>query len=268
MNKFNCPVTGITTIVLCILFVTGSLLAQHKGTKEKPSQNSPFVLSISFNYVRPLPDLLVSNKGDPRSEDIYAGKTFGTDKGFGGTVSSLIRLGKRSNFYTLQSLAFNHLRSYDYLQNEATFDKGYADYNAWTFSAGLQYLFRVSNRTRLLAGVELNASMISGEADISLQSSALLLQYTFLSSFRLGYGIIVNREYMVSDVVGLGIGVKLQNLNAFNKNSYGTNEEMEFELRDEENPGLNFAGDKNFLFYTMSAGLNFHFGKSAPELNR
>jgi hypothetical protein len=253
--------------VVLVLAVNISF-AQQKGTRNRQNLNHSFILQFNLNYVKSIPDLLVWNKASARSEDIYAGKSFGADDGFGAIVISKIRIAKESKFYFTQSLSYNRIISYDYLKNEAIFDKGYADYNAFSLGAGFEYYFGLSEKVKVFGGAEINGSIINGESDVYLSSPGNIFQYTFTDSYRMGYGLHLGSEHMMNGNVGLSLSIRVQDLNAFIKNAEGNNEETEFTLRDYENPGLAFAGSKEFFFYTLSAGLNIHFGTGESNRKR
>jgi hypothetical protein len=71
---------------------------------------------------------------------------------------------------------------------------------------------------------------------------------------------MIGSEFIISSRFGVNIGAKLTNANALLRKSEGTNADKEFGLRDDDAPGMNFAGRKNFAFYSIVAGINYYFG--------
>jgi hypothetical protein len=128
----------------------------------------------------------------------------------------------------------------------------------------MEYNFTPAHRFKIYIAGEVNASMINGDLRVWFRNinnpPPTDSSYTIKNSFRMGAAIMIGSEFILNSKFGLNIGARLTNANLLMKNSSGTNADQEFDLRDEANPNLNFAGNKNFAFYTIMAGINFYFG--------
>jgi len=256
----------LTILLFTIISLNADLFAQKTEiNRYMVVRSTPkYTLQLNLHYNQSVLELSGTYNDDVRSKYIYTGETFGADKGFGGSAISKIALDTRGAFRFTQGLAFNRILSYTFGGKETIADQGKANYNTFTGALGMEYNFTPGHTFKIYAGSELNASIINGDAEIWLDSAGYGYQhrgdYKITNSFRMGLGICFGSEYLVDDKLGLNIGVKLVNLNMFLKDASGTNEDTEFQLRDADSPGLNFAGNKNFSFYTIMAGVNFYFG--------
>jgi len=50
------------------------------------------------------------------------------------------------------------------------------------------------------------------------------------------------------------------------KQSEGTNDDAEFQLRDDTANDLIFAGNKNFAFFSVNCGVSLYFGENGKML--
>jgi len=262
MNKLL--ILGI--LVFCFVFAQTDLLSQQKEiNKYMIVRSTPtYTFSININTNQSILELSGTYNDDVHSTDIYDGETFGADKGYGAHLISKISLGERGTFRFYQVLSYNRILSYAFGKKANLFDVGDATYNAFTGGLGMEYNFTPAHRFKMYIGSEINASMINGKTTIWFYDPTQQVQttkdYTINNSFRMGYGFNVGAEYLLNSSFGLHLGVRLVNLNAFIKSAKGTNSDSEFELRDDESPGLNFAGKKSFSFYSILGGVNFYFG--------
>ena len=264
MNNIFSKTSFFILIILCFL-TSGISFGQRTEIKRYMIiRTIPlYTLQVNINYNQSVLELSGTFNDDVRSQYIYDGETFGADKGYGGTIVSKISIGEGGYFRFNQTLAFNRILSYTFGDKDLA-DKGRANYNALTGSLGLEYNFTPAHRFKIYLGAEVNASMISGKTSIWIDNPGLGYQhigdYTIKNSFRMGYGVNAGSEYTINKDMGLNFGVRFLDLNAFIKKAEGTNSDTEFQLRDEEKQGLNFAGKKNFSFYSIFAGVNFYFG--------
>jgi len=248
-----------------IIFSNGSLISQDKKiSRYMIIRTAPsYTISFDINTNQSIFELSGTYNDDVHSTDILDGATFGADKGFGAHIISKINLSDKGNIRFFQVLAFNRILSYTFGTKENLFDKGKANYNAYTAGLGIEYNFTPKHKFKLYTGAELNASMINGTTTIWFYSTTeqpTTIDYKIKNSFRMGYGLNVGAEYLLNNSVGVNVGVRFVNLNVFIKSAKGTNLDTEFQLRDDDNPNLNFAGKKNFSFYSILAGVNFYFG--------
>jgi putative salt-induced outer membrane protein YdiY len=228
-------------------------------------RSSPsYTLQFNLDYNQAILELSGAYNDDYQSETVYAGESFGADKGYGLSAISKITLNEyRGTIRFTQSLTFNRILSYTFGDKTNIADNGYANYNCFTGGLGLEYNFTPAHMFKIYVGGELNASMINGDIRIwFLDRNGATEDYTVTNTFRMGYGFMMGSEYLINDKFGLNFGVRLLNTNAFLRKSEGTNDDNEFKLRDAAEPNLNFAGNntKNFCFYSMMFGVNFYFG--------
>jgi hypothetical protein len=223
-----------------------------------------FTLQINLNYNQSLLELNGTYNDDYQSENVFKGQTFGADKGYGGGIVSKIALSDRGAFRFTQSLTYNRLLSYTFGDKTTLADVGKATYNCFTGGLGFEYNFTPAHKFKIFFGAEVNASMINGNAKIwfenRLNPPPTDSSYKITNSFRMGYGLIIGSEYLISNNFGINVGAKLTNANAFLKQAEGNNNDTEFKLRDADDPNLKFAGKKSFSFYSITAGVNFYFG--------
>lgn len=253
--------------VIIVLFIGSVIFGQTTEIKRYMIVRSApkFTLQINLNYNQSLLELNGTYNDDYQSENVFTGQTFGADKGFGGSVISKIALDQRGSFRFTQSLAYNRLLSYTFGAKTTVADNGKATYNCFTGGLGMEYNFTPAHRFKIYFGAELNASMINGDAKVWFENRGTIggpsdSSYKITNSFRMGYGLLIGSEYLLSNDFGINIGAKLTNANTFLKKSEGSNSDTEFKLRDADDPNLKFAGKKNFSFYTITAGINFYFG--------
>jgi len=245
------------------------LAAQLIFSQESENYNyviSPYSIQLNLCLNNSLMEL--SGSGSI-SENIYNGKTFGAGKGFGAAVISKISFGRKSSFRFNQSVSYNRILSYDF--DKTQYDIGEAYYNAFTLALGTEYNFSPARRYIFFIGAELNAGLINGHSKIWFERRGHPLgdsvaKYEFNSSIRMGYGLIFGAEYLINNQFSINTGIKFQNLNAFIKQSEGTNENAEFQIRDEDSPGLIFAGNKNFALMSYCLGLSLNFGSNSRNL--
>jgi hypothetical protein len=253
-------------IIFLFVFFAGITFGQRTELKRYMIIRTvpSYTLLFNLNYNQSVLELSGTFNDDVRSQYIYDGQTFGADKGYGAAIVSKISIDERSLFRFNQSVAFNRLLSYTFGDKELA-DHGKANYNAFTGSLGLEYNFTPSHRFKIYLGGELNASMINGDMTIWFERRGNPLgdstaSYSISNSIRMGYGFNAGSEYTINKDLGLNFGVKFLNLNAFLRKAEGSNDDAEFKLRDDDNPGLRFAGKKNFSFYSIFAGVNLYFG--------
>ncbi|HJY64329.1 MAG TPA: hypothetical protein VJ455_09250, partial [Ignavibacteria bacterium] len=225
-----------------------------------------YSLLLNLCYNSSLLELSGSNS---ISENIYEGKTFGAGTGFGATVISKIPLGSKSDFVFSQALSFNRMLSYDFGKEQ--YDIGEANYNAISLSVGFEYNFTPRKKYNIYGGAEMNANLIDGNSKIWFQRIGHPLgdsvaSYNFNSSFRIGYGLNFGADYKVNNKFGFNLGFRFLNLNAFLKQSEGTNDDAEFQLRDDTANDLIFAGNKNFAFFSVNCGVSLYFGENGKML--
>lgn len=254
-------------ILLLMMGYSSSIFTQHTEIKRYMIvRSSPrYTLQFNIDYNQSILELSGAYNDDYQSETVYDGESFGADKGYGLSALSKIVLNNHGGVRFTQSLTYNRILSYTFGDKTNIADNGRANYNCYTGGLGMEYNFTPAHMFKIYVGAELNASMINGSIKVWFENRGGIPydeSYTVSNSFRMGYGLMMGSEYLVTEKFGLNFGVRLLNTNAFLRKSEGTNADTEFKLRDAANPNLKFAGNstKNFCFYSLMAGVNFYFG--------
>lgn len=222
-----------------------------------------YTIQLDVDYNQSFLELSGAYNDDYQSRNVFDGETFGADKGYGGSLISKIALNERGSVRFIQSLTYNRILAYTFGDKTNIADDGYANYNCYTGGLGIEYNFTPRHKFKMYFSGELNASMINGSLRIWFYNPPIPTSdtnYKVTNSFRIGFGLSLGSEYLISEKFGLNLGARLINANLFLKQAEGTNADKEFKLRDAKSPGLNFAGTKNFSFFTIFVGINFYFG--------
>ncbi len=263
--KKNYHITLLTA--LAFITIASGIFAQNTEIKRYMIVRSTpsYTLNFNLDYNQSVLELSGAYNDDYQSKSVYDGESFGADKGYGASILSKITLNERGSIRFTQSLSYNRILSYTFGDKPTVVDVGRANYNCFTGGLGLEYNFTPAHRFKIYMGAELNASMINGDVKVWFEvpgTGGYDESYKVTNSFRMGYGLIIGSEYLVNQSFGLNIGVRLLNANAFLKEAKGTNADTEFNLRDNADANLNFAGNnkKSFSFYSILAGINFYFG--------
>ena len=186
------------------------------------------------------------------------GQNFGVKNGFGFMVTGKIPLHKEGNIRLNITGAFNRFQS-DMFTSASPFGK--VSYNVMTFGVGIENSFNPTYKLKPYISGELQANFISGKADIKNTSTGTTRNVTIKNTFRIGYMIYSGIEYMLSNKVGLNLGLKLTNANQVLKQSSADSDPNEVSLRDKKvSDPLEFGGFKNFTFTTFYMGVNIYFG--------
>lgn len=262
--KYQRVIRQISFIIL-ILFSL-KLSAQETIVKKIMLVNSApsFIINVSGIYSVSMLELGGVYNSDFQSDLVKKGESFGTRGGYGVSVSSKIRLHKTSRLWFTQSLSYNNIKSYILSQSKTNSDNGKADYKCFTGSLGAEYNFLPNYSIKIFTGAEVNASLISGSMDVWNQIPGDPYNtdsYKILPSFRIGFALTAGTNYMLSRSIGVNFTVKYNCLNALLRSAEGNNSDKEFRLRDgNSSNGLLFSGNKQFSFFSVSAGLSLYFG--------
>lgn len=268
INSLNKQLNTVLLAAMIMIICSGTAYSQRTEIKRYMIVRSTpsYTLQFNIDYNQSLLELSGAYNDDYQSEVVYDGESFGADKGYGASVLSKIILNERGSIRFTQSLTFNRLLSYTFGTKETVADNGRANYNCFTGGLGFEFNFTPAHRFKIYMGTELNASLINGDVKIWFENRGIGTpyneEYKVTNTFRMGYGIILGSEYLIHDGLGLNLSARLLNVNALLKDSKGTNNDTEFQLRDKADPNLKFAGNrnKNFSFYSIMAGINFYFG--------
>jgi len=266
--------------VICVFTLFSTAFAQDNNNNSQNTtlkkyvviRNSPsFTLLVNLNYSQSALELAGTFNGDFRSEQFMNGETFGAGKGVGGNITGKYSLGDKGNWRALFSLSFNHIQTYLFGSKPTLADQGESSFNAFSFGLGLEDNFTPNHNFKIYAAFELIASMINGKAKMWVHIPPESYNYTynvkFKNSFRVGYTFGGGTEYMLNENIGLNISAWFSHLNLIGKqtaditNTPAANETIEISLPDgSSKTSALFAGDKNFAFFTIQAGVCFYWG--------
>lgn len=267
--RYQTFIRPISFIVLILL--SSELSAQETIIKKIMLVNSApsFIINVNGIFSVSMMELGGAYNSDFQSDLVKKGETFGTRSGFGASVYSKIRIHKNSRLWITQSLSFNNIKSYLLSQSKTNSDNGKAEFKCFTGGLGAEYNFLPKYSIKVFAGAEMNASIISGSMDVWTQIPGDPYNtetYKILPSFRIGFAFTAGTYYMLSRSFGFNLTAKYNCLNAFLRNAKGNDSDKEFELRDGNSPdGLLFSGNKQFSFFSLSAGLAYYFGVSQKK---
>ncbi len=193
------------------------------------------------------------------SADFSGGKNFGVKNGYGIMLIGKIPLHKAGNVRLNVSANFNRFKS-SFLAESSNF--GDVSYNVLAFGVGIENSFNPSFRLKPYIAGELQANLISGEANIKSTTTTNTRTVKITNSFRIGYMIYGGLEYMFSNQVGVNFGIKLTNSNQVLKETKESSNPDEVSLRDKKDDTgeIEFGGFKNFIFTSFYMGMNFYFG--------
>ena len=215
-------------------------------------------LSLNFNYHIGHLDLAGNENTVFRKLDFENGATFGTRYGYGGSLTGKFALHKEGN------LRLNVTASYQSFLSNFIISKspeGKVNYNIMSGALGIENNFNPDKKIKPYVGVDFIVSMIKGEATLQTDTADFVL--TIKNSVRFGAALNLGFEYAFSNQVGVNIGYKLTYANLIGKKSKASSSANETYLNDEKisaSEVIPYAGWKQFVYSTFTAGLNFYFG--------
>jgi opacity protein-like surface antigen len=234
---------------------TGAKLKNFYKIKSPPY----FTLQISAGPNLGMAELSSNYSSNFDAEQFEDGQNFGVKSGFGFMVIGKFSLHKQGNVRLNASTGYNRFQS-DFFTKESPYGK--VGYNVLSVGIGLENSFSPSFRLKPYIAGEIQANMISGQASINDLQAGTSRDVTITNSFRIGYMIYSGVEYMLSDRMGLNLGLKVTNANQVLKSSTADTNPNEVSLRDKKviNGPLEFGGFKNFTYTTLFFGVNFYMG--------
>jgi len=215
-------------------------------------------LSLNFNYHIGHLDLAGNENTVFRKADFESGATFGTRYGYGGSLTGKFALHKQGN------LRLNVTASYQNFLSNFIISKspeGKVNYNIMSGGLGFENNFNPDKKIKPYVGVDFIVSMIKGEATLQTDSTEFVLNIK--NSVRFGAALNLGFEYAFSNRVGVNIGYRLTYANLIGKKSKASSGISETYLNDEKLSAseiIPYAGWKQFVFSTFTAGINFYFG--------
>jgi hypothetical protein len=223
-------------------------------------------LELNGNYDFGIFELSANNNGDFSSSEFIKGENFGVRHGLGiyGAVkynlqeSGHIRLIINAGYRRFSS-KFNKLFTTQLIRD-------YANYNVFTFGAGVENSFTPSYRFKPVAGLSLIASVINGSAVLEEPDESNIKAVDIKSAFRLGLALYSGIEYLLNNRYGLNFGLRIVDANLWLKSSNVSDVPGEIYLNDARViPRIPFSGFRQFAWGEIYCGVNYYFGIHQKE---
>jgi len=207
---------------------------------------------------------LTSHNGGFSREDINTGKNFSVRNGFGFNITGKIPLNKKGTLWLDVVTGFDRFQSNLFAEND---QEGKVYYNSINGGVGLEYNFTATHKVKYFFGLTPLLSFISGHAEM-INPDNNRVNVNFKASARLGYQAFIGLEYAFNKNFGLNIGMRFTHANLLLKNTEepvedeeGTSPTSTVPLNDDATPDpIQFAGWKQFAYFTGSVGFSYFFG--------
>ena len=219
---------------------------------------SPVVtLQLSFNYNIGHLDLAANENTYFRAQDFIGGSNFGTRYGYGALLIGKISLHKEGNIRLNVTTGYNRFMSNFVI---AASPEGKVSYNVFSFGLGIENNFTPQKKVKPYVGLDLVASMISGSATLTTDSTDFNLKIK--NSMRYGISFTLGFEYAFNNYFGMNLGYRITHANLVGKKSTVSSNLSETTLNDDKVTGepILYAGWKQFLYSSFYAGFNYYFG--------
>jgi hypothetical protein len=221
-----------------------------------------FTLQINGNFNYGLGELALAYDPVFEADQLLTGQNFGVTTGFGGFVMGKFPLENSGNIRLTFTGAFNYFKNNNL--NSQVQTRGKVSYNVASIGAGIENSFTPSYKVKPYIAVSLMANLIWGEANNIVNPDSSTSNFNFKKTFRIGYIISSGIEFLISNRIGLNIGLSLVDANRLLKSSKTSDNPNEFTLRDKKDtdntPALPLSGYKQFLYTTFYLGVNLYFG--------
>ncbi|HJY64326.1 MAG TPA: hypothetical protein VJ455_09235 [Ignavibacteria bacterium] len=269
-------IAGMRKISLIILVIcAGSIFAQReeitikvdtiytpKSTKLKIVKvwSVPkFILHFNASYNSGSMELSGHNGGFSLA-DFSLGKTFGARHGFGANLIGKLPLSKKGNFWLDIIAGFDRFQSNLFASNT---EEGKVYYNSFNGGIGAEYNFTPTHKMKYYIGLNPLVSVISGKSQLTNPDNNRI-DVKIKSSVRIGYSAFVGFEYAFEKSVGLNVGLKFTHANLLLKKSEVAVQESDanstMPLNDAAADEIQFAGWKQFAYFSGSVGFSYFFG--------
>lgn len=265
-----------TIIIIFIFLFSSNLFSQSENntvTKKDTTYNSiattkiinmlkkgkaPRVtLQLSFNYNIGHLDLAGNDNTIFSKEDFINGANFGTRYGFGTTLTGKIALHKDGNVRLNVSASYNRFAS-NFVISESP--DGKVTYNVFSWGLGIENNFSPAKKLKPFIGLDLVASLISGNALLTTDSADFNLKIK--NSMRFGVSVNLGFEYAFNNNVGFNLGYKLTYANIVGRKNKVSSVLNETYLNDDKVTGeeiIPYAGWKQFVYSSFYTGINIYF---------
>ncbi len=222
-----------------------------------------FILHFNAGYNTGAMELSSHNGGFSR-EDFILGKSYSARNGYGFNLIGKLPLSKKGNFWLDIITGFDRFQSDIFAKNT---EEGKVYYNSFNGGVGIEYNFTPTHKVKYLFGVNPLVSLISGKAEI-INPDNNRVDIKIKNSLRIGYQAFIGFEYAFEKNFGVNLGFRFTHANLLLKKT-------EQPIQDENavpptsTVGLNddaasepveFAGWKQFAYFTGSFGFSYFFG--------
>lgn len=257
----------IAVIALMILLIIIPVNAQPQNPRLRTVmvlRSCPdFTLQFNINYNQAMGQLAGTYNDDFRSDQFINGRSLGADKGLGGSLIGKIKLDNIGHFRLIFSGHFNKISSYLFKKSGIA-DVGETKFNVYSAGIGIENNFTPDHRMKLYLGAEALISMINGSGTIWVVNKPYT-PYTYglniKNSIRLGGILLGGIEYLINNHFGVNLGFNITYANMFMKNGENPNSLYDIKLIDDNgNPQFTYSGKKQFVFMTISTGINLYWG--------
>lgn len=215
-------------------------------------------LQVSFNFNIGHLDLAASENTSFSKDDFIGGANFGTRYGFGTTLTGKIALHKDGNVRLNITAAYNRFAS-NFVISESS--DGKVAYNVFSWGLGIENNFSPVKKLKPFLGLDLIASLISGNALLTTDTADFDLKIK--NSMRYGVSVNLGFEYAFNNNVGFNLGYKLTYANLIGRESKVSASLNETFLNDDKVTGeevIPYAGWRQFVYSSFYTGINIYFG--------
>lgn len=224
----------------------------------KQGKAAKFTLQLSFDYNIGHLDLAANENTYFRKDDFISGSNFGTRYGYGAALTGKLALHKEGNVRLNVTTGYNRFMS-NFVISESP--EGKVSYNVFSIGVGIENNFTPQKKFKPYVGFELVTSFISGNANLSTDSTDFDLKIK--NSVRYGLTFNLGFEYAFNNNVGFNLGYKITHANILGKKSQVQTSLSETYLNDDKvapDESIQYAGWKQFMFSSFYAGIDFYFG--------
>lgn len=220
-----------------------------------------FTIEFNGHYDFGIYELSANNNGDFSSSQFTNGENFGVRHGFGGTVLLKISIHRKGNLRLCFGGSYNRFSSKYSKLLEDMKEAGYANYNVYSISAGIENNFTPGFKFKPLVGIGIVGSFISGNARVYDKISEDYRNLEIIPAFRLGLTFYSGLEYLLNNRIGVNCGIKIVHANLWLKDTRISENSNEIYLNDKRVvPRVPFAGWRQFMWGALYVGVNFYFG--------
>jgi len=219
-----------------------------------------FILHFNASYNSGSMELSGHNGGFSK-QDFVLGKSFCARHGFGFNFVGKIPLSKKGSIWLDIIAGFDRFQSNLFATNT---DEGKVYYNSISGGAGIEYNFTPTHKMKYYLGFNPLVSLISGKAIGLINPDNNRIDVSVKTSVRIGYSAFIGFEYEIEKEIGINAGLKFTHANLLLKKSEEGVQESginsRIPLNDDAVEDIQFAGWKQFAYFSGSVGLSYFFG--------